>query len=260
MVRKTGVPSIFASSGESIDQKSWRRSRYDFGESGKIPNKMPVAVDRPHRHGTGRRLLASDNQDRLNHLITVAGRIFLSKGYEATSLDSLAEAVGVSKTTIYHNFGDKAGLFRAVLNYVIPPIWPKLSSVSSGGQSPQEVLISFGHGVLTSVLSPDAIALLRLVYWESSRFPELGQAFGEAERAAVDVVAEYLSSAIKQRQLNRTDPVWAASQFLELIWGTLVRRLIIGTASLPDKEDCERVVDSAVAVFLNGYFKYEEST
>ena len=41
--------------------------------------------------------------------------MFLERGYDATSLDDVAAASGVSKTTVYNNFQDKEGLFSAVV-------------------------------------------------------------------------------------------------------------------------------------------------
>lgn len=47
-----------------------------------------------------------------------AQQIFLEQGFEATSYDHVAEAVGLAKPSLYNAFGDKAALFeRAVAAY-----------------------------------------------------------------------------------------------------------------------------------------------
>ena len=48
-------------------------------------------------------------------ILDTARQMFLERGYDATSLDDVAAASGVSKTTVYNNFEDKEGLFRAVV-------------------------------------------------------------------------------------------------------------------------------------------------
>jgi hypothetical protein len=106
--------------------------------------------------------------------------------------------------------------------------------------------------ISTTILNPDGIALMRLIYREAVRFPELTRIFGETEQTTVEVVAKYLRLATQQKLLRLTDPVWAASQFLELIWGILARRLLIGTISFPDEAERQRVVEAAVALFLTG--------
>lgn len=47
-----------------------------------------------------------------------AQQLFLEQGFEATSYDHVAEAVGLAKPSLYNAFGDKAALFdRAVAVY-----------------------------------------------------------------------------------------------------------------------------------------------
>ncbi|WP_157791176.1 TetR/AcrR family transcriptional regulator, partial [Bradyrhizobium japonicum] len=53
--------------------------------------------------------------ERDQRLIEVATRLFLDRGFDATSLDAVAEAARVSKPTVYSRYGDKRGLFAAVL-------------------------------------------------------------------------------------------------------------------------------------------------
>jgi len=203
--------------------------------------------------GTGGRPPACEVEQRRRHLIAMATKQFLSNGYEATSLENIAKVAGASKTTIYRNFGDKADLFRVVLNSFVEPIWPKLSDVSIDEKRPEEVLEAFGTQMISSaVLNPDAIALLRLIFRESLRFPELARVFGETERTTIDVLARYLAAATRHKLLTLTDPFWAATQFIELIWGTLSRRLVIGTITFPDESERQRIVLSAVALFLHG--------
>jgi AcrR family transcriptional regulator len=46
--------------------------------------------------------------------LDAAMHLFWSKGYEGTSLSDLTEAMGVSRPTLYTNFGNKEELFRRV--------------------------------------------------------------------------------------------------------------------------------------------------
>ncbi len=212
-----------------------------------------MTATQTRNRGTGGRPPACEIEERRNNLLAVATTLFLSNGYEATSLENIAKAAGASKTTIYRNFGDKADLFGIIFNRFIEPIWPTLVNVCIEGKSPREVLSAFGHQMVsTTILNPDGIAFMRLIYRESPRFPELTRIFGETERTTINVVAGYLRLATQQKLLRLTDPDWAASQFLELIWGILSRRLLIGTISFPDETERQRVVESAVALFLNG--------
>lgn len=49
-------------------------------------------------------------------LIQAARKAFATKGYAAASMDELTAAVGLTRGALYHNFGDKKGLLRAVID------------------------------------------------------------------------------------------------------------------------------------------------
>jgi AcrR family transcriptional regulator len=48
-----------------------------------------------------------------HRVVEAAGRLFVERGYRATTIESVAEAADVSVETIYKRFGNKAGLLKA---------------------------------------------------------------------------------------------------------------------------------------------------
>ncbi len=46
-----------------------------------------------------------------------ATNLFWTRGYDATSIEDVVEATGINRGSIYGTFGDKQGLFNAVLEY-----------------------------------------------------------------------------------------------------------------------------------------------
>jgi TetR/AcrR family transcriptional regulator len=48
------------------------------------------------------------------HILAKATQLFAVKGYEGTSLSDIVQATEVNKRMIYHYFGDKRGLYRAI--------------------------------------------------------------------------------------------------------------------------------------------------
>ncbi|OOT55036.1 TetR/AcrR family transcriptional regulator [Acinetobacter pittii] len=51
-------------------------------------------------------------------LIEVARRAFAEYGYADTSMDKLTAAAGLTRGALYHHFGDKRGLFAAVVDQI----------------------------------------------------------------------------------------------------------------------------------------------
>src|SRR5271154_2908835 len=47
--------------------------------------------------------------------LEAAMRLFWQRGYEATSMQDLVEALGINRASLYGTFGDKAQLFEAAM-------------------------------------------------------------------------------------------------------------------------------------------------
>lgn len=63
------------------------------------------------------RLSREQNRERTHDLlIETARKLFLERGFQATSLDAVAEAAGFSKGAVYSNFRGKGDLCLAVLD------------------------------------------------------------------------------------------------------------------------------------------------
>jgi AcrR family transcriptional regulator len=67
---------------------------------------------------SGRRPGAPDTRE---HIVAVARRAFGAKGYDATSLRSIASQAGVDPGLLVHYFGTKEGVFRAAIDVEVQP-------------------------------------------------------------------------------------------------------------------------------------------
>jgi len=59
------------------------------------------------------------SNDKRQNILAISTELFLEKGFSAASTSELVRRVGGSKTTIYAHFGDKAGLFTAVVDEIL---------------------------------------------------------------------------------------------------------------------------------------------
>ena len=50
------------------------------------------------------------------HIARVAARLFAARGYDATPVQAIVQAAGVTKPTLYYHFGSKEGLARALVS------------------------------------------------------------------------------------------------------------------------------------------------
>jgi AcrR family transcriptional regulator len=67
--------------------------------------RIPRKTGRPGRPGYD-----------LDSLLAVAVRVFNERGYDGTSMDVLAERLGISKSSIYHHVSGKSELLELALN------------------------------------------------------------------------------------------------------------------------------------------------
>ena len=58
-------------------------------------------------------------------------KLFSRRGYAAVGIQEVAEASGITKPSLYHHFGSKAGLFDEILEFHYTPFLSVLSSRAS---------------------------------------------------------------------------------------------------------------------------------
>jgi AcrR family transcriptional regulator len=65
-------------------------------------------------------------------LETAARELFAERGYQAVPADEIVKAAGVSRGALYHHYGDKQGLFRAVFENVERELTEEISTAQAG--------------------------------------------------------------------------------------------------------------------------------
>src|SRR5262245_57355917 len=60
---------------------------------------------------------ASDEPDRLAEIYRAAAQIICEKGYDATSMNDIAEAVGITKSGLYHHISGKRDLLFRIMSF-----------------------------------------------------------------------------------------------------------------------------------------------
>ena len=94
-----------------------------------------------------------EQEEVRGRIIREATRLFAERGYAATSVREIAEAVGVTKPTLYYHFGSKDGLFTALVNHHLG-CW--LDVIAGCLQAPAQVLDE-GEVVLLIALLQEGI-------------------------------------------------------------------------------------------------------
>jgi len=52
----------------------------------------------------------------VENILSVSAKLFIEKGYDQTSMQNIVDALGMSKGAIFHHFGSKEEIFKAVMD------------------------------------------------------------------------------------------------------------------------------------------------
>lgn len=78
--------------------------------------------------------------ERKAQMLDVAEVVFAEQGYLATSMDEIAERVGVSKPMLYEYFGSKEGLLIGCIHRARTELRTKTENAIAGASEPEELL------------------------------------------------------------------------------------------------------------------------
>ena len=187
-------------------------------------------------------------------ILAAAKRTFLAAGFGAVSMDAIAREAGVSKATVYAHFAGKEDLFGAVIERECERYFARFSAGELDLGDVRASLTVLGRRFLELLLSPDGIALHRIILGEVTRFPGLGEVFWRAgpERQRVQIEA-FLKSAAASGTLDLADTRLAAEQFLSLVRGDVQLRHLMRLEANADQRGIGIAVEGAVATFMRAF-------
>ncbi|MCB8840224.1 TetR/AcrR family transcriptional regulator [Aurantimonas sp. VKM B-3413] len=192
-------------------------------------------------------------ESRRERLLQAAAEVFFEQGYAAASVDAIIARAGGSKRNIYSEFGNKEGLFTAIVRQNSDEALATLPIDVQGDLSLQQSLTAFGRHLMAVYMSPAVIGVYQIVVTEAKRFPELVRTFYEqGPGRTTRRLAEVLEAA-RSRDLVRIDDCeLAAGHFVGMIRDNLHLQVVLGLRAAPTKAEAEAAVASAVDVFLHG--------
>jgi AcrR family transcriptional regulator len=209
--------------------------------------RRPVRYGRPPRGHAGR------VEERI---LDAAGRVFLEHGFQGASVDEIAEAASAGKPTIYARFPNKQALFSAVVERLVSRNTSHYG-LSCAGDSIEEQLDALANTILTRLLAPETIGLIRVAVAEARRFPDLATSVScMGRQRQVEAVARVFA------ELAATDPIGAspafaearltetARRFLDLVVLPMLMRALFGEDLAVLRGDFEPHAARAVAFFL----------
>ncbi|MCW5716759.1 MAG: TetR/AcrR family transcriptional regulator [Bauldia sp.] len=157
-------------------------------------------------------------------ILAAARREFLEKGFGDATMAGIAASAGVSVATLYRHAHSKEELFEAVVALRRDPQEIAAGLARIAELPLPEALVFFGEGITGMMVSPEVLAMHRMVIAEAERFPHLGRAVFDAVIGHVTgTLSDFLAGRIGVERANAVAPA-----FIERVVGDRMVRALLG--------------------------------
>jgi len=209
---------------------------------------MPRSADKAA--GPGR---PKDQQKRAA-ILDAAKRLFVERGYNATSMDAVANAAHVSKLTVYSHFGDKDALFAEAVRCKCEEQLPAQIFMANLKGPLREQLLEIARAFFALVTSDEALAVHRTVIANVQQSPQLGPLFWDAGPARVQGAFDaFLREEVVAGNLDIADTHRAATQFFCLLKGESHARMEFGCCATLKRREIDEHIVATVDMFMRAY-------
>jgi AcrR family transcriptional regulator len=198
--------------------------------------------------GRGRGRLSPADTAELDRAIKEAAlEQFLERGYDGTTMDSIAAAASTTKASVYARYATKAELFRFVLDWVTQrDDWPLPEPDPPDLDDLEGALITVAYTALERALNPSMISLQRIA--QTGMLPESAHRWSLFWWPRRQVVVDLLNHHAAAGAITVHQPEILAELFLGMVASAPARLASFGVQQDPDQ--LRQRTDMAVQLFL----------
>ena len=194
-------------------------------------------------------------------LLHAARALFLERGTDAVTLDQVVARAGVSRATLYGNFGDKGELLAAVIadesERIVTGEWVR----DDIDQPIEQTLIRFGERLLRFIAEADTMAFERLIGQAAVANAAYGTRFFAAGPGRVrGIVIAIIGAAQERGELALCDAEQAANDLLGLWQGFWRQEVQYGHRPAVGPAELDRLARHGVQQFLRLYTARREQS
>ena len=99
----------------------------------------------------GDRRMRMTGKQRREQLLDIGRSLFAEKGFDATSVEEIAQRAGVSKPVVYEHFGGKEGLYAVVVDREMSALLESITGALTSTGHPRELLEKAAFALLDYV-------------------------------------------------------------------------------------------------------------
>jgi len=142
-----------------------------------------------------------------DRILKKALELFSEKGYDATSVREICEAAGITKPTLYHFYGSKEGVYRAIVEGALASFQANVIGAVRGEGSLRDRLVRMAQAYVEGTRKdPDLARFVMALIHNSPRSTPATDLVGFYQ-AILDALAQAIEDAVAEGEVQpgRTD-------------------------------------------------------
>ena len=206
-----------------------------------ISNRCILLIDRP----VG---LSGDalTKNTYTNILQAARRLFIRKGYTATSMREIADEAGIGKATIYHHFQDKEAIFKTLIEANVEKMHQSYALIQAEGEPRRRIEVAAQVTLQFLYESADLLQIGRREVPGSREYLLSNFVIFFSKYSAL--LEEAFQKGIEEKIFRSVDPKETALVFMNLIQGNFALYYLVGKRPDTPEKAAARLLD----IFFNG--------
>ncbi|GED66351.1 TetR family transcriptional regulator [Brevibacillus reuszeri] len=181
----------------------------------------------------------------ISKLTEVARDFFTTYGYADAAMEDLVKKAGLTRGALYHHFGNKEGLFMAILDLVQKEIAERVETEAGKSSDPWEQLLLGCLAFVSAAVENQNRRILLIdgpsvVGWEAWRKMD--------EQHSMRLLREQLEDMAQQGYLKS----FSINAMTHLLSGAM-NEGVLWVAQMPDQEQALLEIKTALSLLLEGW-------
>ncbi len=160
--------------------------------------------------------MSQPRENRKEQIFDAGARLFAEKGYERTSLQEVADALGVTKPALYYYYRSKEDLLFEIMSFCIDRVTDDLEEVGASAGPPSQRLAAFIHRYVHFFADhPHELTLLSTEL--DSLTGDLREAIVTKQRRNLAAIRSIVTELLEEGESRDLDPTVSAFALLGMM-------------------------------------------
>lgn len=160
-----------------------------------------------------------ESERRFREILDRSARVICQGGYEATSMQQIAEACGLTKAGLYHHVATKEALLGAIMDYGMDLFEERVLAKVRDIEDPLERLRACMDRNIDLVTHGSSKEVTIILHEHQTLTGKAQARINARKKSYVRFLEDGFRAAQKQKQIRKVDPTLAAFSFLgTVLW------------------------------------------